>query len=104
MARCLWCIPAAASLYVNNTGNSYSGGTYINLVSRAGQFHDRSFGTGPVHVAGGDAELFPQNVGTGTMTNNFFISPASSYVGAATEGAMRLDGTGNAILIGQITA
>lgn len=87
--------PGGGSMYINAAGNSYSGGTYM-LFGRVQCNQTNALGVGPVYVAGGDAEISLQNVGNGVMPNNFFISPGSSYVGAATEGAVRLQGTGSA--------
>ena len=91
------------SSYVN-VNSTYTGGTYMDR-GRVQCNATNALGTGPVYVSGGDAEISLQNVGNGSMPNNFFISPASSYVGANTEGSLRLQGTGTAglILSGKIT-
>ncbi len=92
------------SLFVNNTGNTYSGGTYVNK-GRVQCNNTTALGNGPAYVASGDAEISLQNVGNGIMTNSFFLSPGCAYTGANTEGALRLQGTGTGglFLIGTIT-
>ncbi|HUA66848.1 MAG TPA: autotransporter-associated beta strand repeat-containing protein [Alphaproteobacteria bacterium] len=86
--------PGGGSMYINALGNSYSGGTYM-IKGRVQCNQTNALGVGPVYIASGDAEISLQNVGNGVMPNNFFISPGSSYVGANTEGAVRLQGTGS---------
>jgi fibronectin-binding autotransporter adhesin len=83
------------SLYINNTGNTYSGGTYM-IKGRLQCNQLTALGTGPVYISGGDAEISLQNVPVGTMTNSFFLSPGCSSVEAATEGSLRLSGTAGA--------
>ncbi len=80
--------------YINNLGNTYSGGTYM-IKGRVQCNQTNALGVGPVYISSGDAEISLQNAGNGDMPNNFFISPGSSYVGAQTEGAIRLQGTGS---------
>jgi fibronectin-binding autotransporter adhesin len=87
-----------------NVNSTYSGGTYLDR-GRVQCNATNALGVGPVYVASGDADLSLQNVGNGVMPNNFFLSPACSYVGAPTEGSLRLQGTGTTglILSGSIT-
>lgn len=91
------------SEYVNVT-NSYTGGAYI-VKGRVQCNNLTALGLGSVFIAGGDAEVSMQNMGVGTNINNWYLSPASSYVGATTEGSLRLNGTGggNTILAGTVT-
>jgi len=91
----------SGSLFVNVT-NSYTGGTYVNL-GRVQCNTATALGFGPVYISGGSADVSLQNLGANTMVNNFFLSQGSIYVGAATEGSLRLDGTGSGILTGAIT-
>ncbi len=93
------------TLYVNTAGSTYSGGTYM-VRGRVQANQITAFGTGPVYIAGGDANISLQNVPAGTVTNNFFLSPASSTAPDTTpnEGALRCTGEApGGILSGTIT-
>ncbi len=85
------------SLFINNTGNTYSGGTYVTK-GRIQCNSPTALGAGPVYLAGGNAAISLQNAGAGIMSNNFFLSPGSAYIGANTEGSLRLQGTSTSIL------
>jgi fibronectin-binding autotransporter adhesin len=89
------------SEYINVNG-SYTGGTYMDK-GRVQCNQTNALGVGPVYIAGGDAEISLQNTPAGVMPNNFFLSPASVYIGATNEGALRLPGNNGGIMSGSFT-
>ncbi|HTR42298.1 MAG TPA: autotransporter-associated beta strand repeat-containing protein [Pseudomonadales bacterium] len=85
-----------------NVNSSYSGGTYMNK-GRVQCNQTNALGVGPVYIAAGGAAISLQNTPAGVMPNNFFLSPACSFIGAATEGTLRMPGNNGGIMSGTFT-
>jgi autotransporter-associated beta strand protein len=84
-----------------STSNSYSGGTYVTQ----GQLQwglPTQLGTGPVYVMTNASAYY---IGTGTVSNNFFLASGAGASTAAVSagGSLEFSGSGQQILLGTIT-
>ncbi len=87
--------------FATTTTSSYSGGLYVNQGQiQFGQ--TAQIGTGPVFVASNASLYF---TGTGTLANNFFLSPGNgspTAAAVANGGALEFSGSGTQTLSGTI--